>query len=1091
MARRQAGKTMQKLAEICIKRPIFASMIILALVVVGIAAYNKLGVDRYPSVDMPTVSVRTTLVGASAELVETDVTEMVEEAVNTVQGISELTSTSGPGSSMVRITFELNRDINVATQDVRDRVAAISRRLQMVGADPPVITKFNADNQPVMTIALAGPRTQKELGEIADKIVKVQVERAEGVGEVAIVGGLERAISIWVDADKLAALQLPVTIVRDAVVRQNADIPGGNMTNSQEEKPLRVPARLKTAADFEKMVITKINGQVIHLSDVARVEDGTKEQRSLSLLNGDPTVVLEIRRQSGENTVATIDAVKAAMVKARELLPADVRMEVIRDQSKYIRTALEEINIHLVLGAVFACLVVLAFMRNARSTFIAGIAIPTSLVSTFGLMWWLGFTLNSVTMLALVLMVGVVIDDAIVVLENIFRFVEEKKMKPFDAAREATKEIGLAVLATTLSLVVIFVPVSFMSSVSGRFLYQFGITAAAAVMVSLLVSFTLTPMMSARLLKAGNKGHGEAANSRRGFYHLIDTAYTWLLRLSMRWRFVVAVLGLAVMATSFWIYPRVKREFVPTDVDEAEFGVNFTAPEATSVAAMTEAIRGIDQEVRQVRGVTVVLTSIGGGYMGSVNTASMYVRIEPHEKRLFSLGRLWTETLQGQPLAAFKGNYTQRDVMNDLRRRLVKYRADLRPVVRNFPSINIGGGPVDIEFVFKGPELTKLSEYAEGMRAMTLPPPGGGAPALPSVMDADTSLKLNKPELHVVVDRARADDLGISPADIGEALGLLVGGNERVSRFRDEAMGEAYDVQIRLEPKDRSRAEQLEGLFLPRRGAGDGNLVEFANIAKVETVPSPSRIERLDRQRTISLRGSAGIGYAQGDAIQALREAAEKMNLPRGYTTTVTGRAREFERTFVEFLWAFLLSVIFMYIILASQYESLVHPLTILLSLPLSVPFALLSLWATGGTLNLYSALGILVLFGVVKKNAILQIDHMNGLRRKGMPRAEAIIQGNRDRLRPILMTTLALVAGMMPLWLGVGPGSEERRAVAVVVIGGQTLSLLLTLLVTPVVYSYLDDIGAFVLGRREKAAVAVAEPAAVENGVAEAVATK
>jgi hydrophobic/amphiphilic exporter-1 (mainly G- bacteria), HAE1 family len=1084
---------MQKLAEICIRRPIFASMIIIALVVVGITAYTKLGVDRYPSVDLPTVSVRTTLVGASPELVETDVTEMIEEAVNTVQGIDELRSGSGPGSSNVMITFKLNRDIDVATQDVRDKVAAIARRLQMVGADPPVITKFNADDQPVMTIALAGPRSLKELGEIADKIVKKQIERAQGVGGVNIVGGLQRAISIWVDADKLAALSLPVTAVRDAVERQNADIPGGNLTNSAEEKPLRVPARLKTAADFEDIVITKIKGQVIRLGDVARAEDGTKERRSLSLLNGEPTVVLEIRRQSGENTVATIDAVKAAMVQAQELLPADVRMEVIRDQSKYIRTALEEINIHLLLGAVFACLVVLAFMRNLRSTFIAGIAIPTSLISTFGLMWWLGFTLNSVTMLALVLMVGVVIDDAIVVLENIFRFVEEKKMKPFDAAREATKEIGLAVLATTMSLVVIFVPVSFMSSVSGRFLYQFGITAAAAVGVSLLVSFTLTPMMSARLLKPGRMD--TAHNSRRGFYHLIDAAYTWLLRRAMRWRYAVAVLALGVMASSLAIYPKVKREFVPTDVDEAEFGVNFTAPEKTSVTAMAEAMRGIEKDIRQVRGVTLVLTGVGGSYMGSVNSANMYVRIEPHEKRLFSAGRLWKETLQGQPLAAFRGNYTQRDVMNDIRRLLAPYRATLRPTVRNFPSINIGGGPVDIEFVFKGPEVTKLSEYAEAMRAMTLPPAGGGAPALPSVMDADTSLKLDKPELHVVVDRARADDLGISPADIGEALGLLVGGDERVSRFRDEEIGEAYDVQVRLEEKDRTRAEQLEGLYLPRRGAreGAGDLVEFANIARVETVPSPSRIDRLDRQRTISLRGSAAQGYAQGDAITDLRAAAEKMNLPQGYTTAVTGRAREFERTFVEFLWAFLLSVVFVYLILGSQYESLVHPLTILLSLPLSVPFALLSLWMTGGTLNLYSALGILVLFGVVKKNAILQIDHMNQLRRKGMPRAEAIIQGNRDRLRPILMTTLALVAGMTPLWLGVGPGSEERRAVAVVVIGGQMLSLLLTLLVTPVVYSLLDDVAALVTGRRELAAVEAAPARAAKetSEVGEAVTAK
>jgi hydrophobic/amphiphilic exporter-1 (mainly G- bacteria), HAE1 family len=1076
---------MQKLAEICIRRPIFACMIILALVVVGVAAHEKLAVDRYPAMDMPTVSVRTTLPGGTPELVENDVTELIEEAVNTVQGIYELSSTTGLGSSNVRITFNLNRDINVATQDVRDRVAAIQRSLTLVGADPPVITKMDNDAQPVITIAMAGPRSQKELFEIADKIVKKQIERAPGVGGVNIVGGLQRAISIWVDADKLAAHQLPVTVVRDAIKRQNADVPAGNFTNDLQEKPLRVPARFKTADDFNNLIITKIDDKVIYLRDIGRAEDDTKEQRSLSLLNGEPTVILEVRRQTGENTVATIDAVKAAMVDVQAQLPADVRMEVIRDQSRYIKNALEEINVHLILGAICACLVVLAFMRNLRSTFIAGIAIPTSLVSTFGVMWWLGFTLNSVTMLALVLMVGVVIDDAIVVLENIYRFIEEKKMKPMDAAREATKEIGLAVLATTMSLVVIFVPVSFMSSISGRFLYQFGITTAVAVLVSLLVSFTLTPMMSARLIK--QKKMDAAHNSRRGFYRLIDAVYTRLLKLSLRWRFVVALLALGVMASSFWILPQVKREFVPTDVDEAEFSIQFTAPEATSVTAMANAMRPIDKEIREnCPEVTLVLANIGGGYMGTVNTGSMYVRIEPHEKRVFSLGRLWHETLAGQPLAAFKGNYSQRDVMNKIRRLLAKYRTDLRPAVRNIPSINLGGGFVDLELVFKGPELSKLSEYAEELRSMTLPPPGGGTPKIPSVIDADTSLKLNKPELHVEVDRKRADDLGISPSDIGEALRLLVGGDDRVSRFRDEELGEAYDVQVRLEKTDRSRTDQLEGLYLPRSGTaspGAPKLIEFSNIASLQTVPSASRIERLDRQRTISLRGSAAPGYAQSDGIADLKKAVADMNLPAMYRTDVVGRSREMERTFVEFLWAFLLSIIFVYIILASQYESLIHPVTILLSLPLAVPFALLSLWLTGGTLNLYSALGILVLFGVVKKNAILQIDHMNQLRRKGMPRYDAIIQGNRDRLRPILMTTFALVAGMMPLWLGTGPGSEERRAVAVVVIGGQMLSLLLTLLVTPVVYSLLDDLGALFVRHKEIVPVKVdSSPRPVEE---------
>jgi HAE1 family hydrophobic/amphiphilic exporter-1 len=1062
---------MQKLAEICIRRPIFASMIILALVVVGLAAHHNLGVDRFPAVDLPTVSVRTSLPGAPPELVEYDVTRIVEDAVNQVQGISEMRSITGPGVSNVIITFDLKRNIDVAAQDVRDRVATIARDLSNVGADPPIISKQNNDDAPIMTVALTGNRSQRELGELADKIVRIQVERAKGVGNVNVVGGQQRAINVWLDADKLAAYQLPVTAVRDAVVRQNADLPGGNLTNPTQEMPVRLPGRLPTAAAFEDMVIAKINGQVVHLRDVGRAEDGTKERRSLSLLNGRPTVVLEIRRQSGENTVATIDAAKEALARVAPQLPPDVHIEVLRDQSRYIESALHEINLHLVLGSILACLVVLAFMRNWRSTLIAGIAIPTSVVATFGVMWWLGFTLNSVTMLALVLMVGVVIDDAIVVLENIFRFVEEKKMRPFDAAREATREIGLAVLATTLSLVVIFVPVSFMSSISGRFLYQFGITAAVAVLVSLLVSFTLTPMMSARLLHpAAADAPGGHDRSRRGFYGLIDASYTWLLKLSMRWRYAVALLALAVMASAIPLYRTVKQEYVPSDVDEAEFSISFTGPEGASLPTMAAAMARIEQEVRQVRGVELVLTSIGGGFIGQVNTANMYVRIAPHDQRLFSLGRLWRETLAGRPAAAFQGNYTQRDVMQDLRRMLRKY-AQLRPGVRNFPSFNIGGGNFDVDFVIKGPELDRLSAFAERLRDMTVPGPGGD-PKIAGLPDIDTTLKLDKPELQIRPNLQRANDLGIAPADIGSAIRLLVGGDERVSRFRDEAVGETYDVQLRLEEKDRLRPDQVETLYLPRRAAADdaaSQLVELSNVASLDTVRSAARIDRLDRQRMVSVRGSVAPGFAQADRIDALRSAAAGLDMPAAYQTSISGRARELERTFTEFLWAFLLSVIFMYIILASQYESLVHPFTILLSLPLSVPFALLSLYWSGSTLNLYSALGILVLFGVVKKNAILQIDHMNQLRTKGFSRYDAIIQGNRDRLRPILMTTLALVAGMLPLWLGTGPGAEERRAVAVVVIGGQSLSLLLTLLVTPVVYSLLDDLAALIARRRQQ----------------------
>jgi hydrophobe/amphiphile efflux-1 (HAE1) family protein len=1037
---------MQKLAEICIKRPVFAAMIILALVVVGAASYFRLGVDRFPSFDLPNVSVRTSLPGGSPEEVESEVSQKIEEAVNTVEGIQELRSISGQGTSVVFATFNLDRDIDTAAQDVRDRIASVIRDLPR-DVDPPVVNKFNNDSSPVMTVALSADRSVRELTELADKLVKPLLERSTGVGEINIVGGLGRAINVWVDADRLAAYQIPISTVRNAIVQQNADVPGGNVTQGSREQTLRTMGRVADPRIFNDLVVTTISGAPIRIRDVGFAEDGTKEQRSVARLNGVPTVTLEVRRQTGTNTVEVIEAAKANLARIADQLPTDVRMEVIRDQSRYIYAALHEITLHLVLGSILASLVVLAFMRSWRSTIIAAIAIPASVIATFGMMRALDFTLNSVTMLALVLMVGVVIDDAIVVLENIFRFVEEKKMHPREAARAATAEIGLAVMATTFSLVVIFVPVSFMSSISGRFLYQFGITAAVAILVSLLVSFTLTPTMSARLLKPGASHSDEAAKSRRGFYGFIDRAYTWLLKVAMRHRLAVAAIAFVVILSSIPLYKVVKQDYIPTDVDESEFDVSVNAREGTSMEAMDNVMRAVEADLQSTPGVRVVLATAGGGFIGGVNQGGAYVRIAPIEERAFSIARLFEGIIHGRPLEAFKGNYSQSEVMQEIRTRLRKFK-DLRTSVRNARSINIGGGGSEIDFVLRGPDLETLLKYAEQLRER--------APQL-GIIDADTSLQLDKPELRVEIDRARAADLGVSTEDIASALRLMVGGDQRVSRFRDESVNDDYDVQIRLSQGQRNDPATISRLYVPRQ---NGELARLDNLVKITSAKTASRIDRLDRQRQVSLRASVGPGHALSDRLDALRNEVATMNLPAAYSTAVSGRARELERTFNEFIWAFLLSVIFMYMILASQFESVVHPITILLSLPLSIPFALFSLWATGNTLNLYSALGILVLFGVVKKNAILQIDHMNGLRRGGMDRPTAIIQGNRDRLRPILMTTLALVAGMMPLALGTGPGSDERRAIAVVVIGGQTLSLLLTLVVTPIAYSLLDDIG-------------------------------
>jgi hydrophobic/amphiphilic exporter-1 (mainly G- bacteria), HAE1 family len=1048
----------QKLAEICIARPVFAAMLVLSLVVVGAASYLQLGVDRFPAVDLPTVMVRTPLPGGAPEDVEAEVAARIEEVVNTVEGIRELRSISAAGASIVIATFDLERDIDVAAQDVRDRVQTVLSRLPE-GTDPPVITKMNNDSAPIMTIALAADRSVRELTELASRVVKVQLERSSGVGEVAIVGGQERAIQVSVSADRLAAYGLSITTVRDAIARQNTNVPGGNVTSAKREETLRTMGRIDDPKAFGELAVATRGGAPIRLRDLAHVEDGTLEQRSFARLDGVPTVVLEIRRQSGANTVATIDAVKANMVRLAEQLPRDVKLEVIRDQSRYIHAALHEINVHLVLGSILACLVVLAFMRSWRSTIIAGIAIPASVIATFGMMAALDFTLNGVTMLALVLMVGIVIDDAIVVLENIFRFVEEKKLPAMQAAREATAEIGLAVLATTLSLVVIFLPVSFMSSISGRFLYQFGVTATVAILVSLLVSFTLTPMMSARLL-AGDaaKAHGTSAQSRTGFYARIERSYLRMLAWAMRRQVAVGVLAVLVVASSVPLYGIVQQEYLPSDVDEAEFEINVNAPLGASIGAMDEIMRVVDAEVRSLPAVRTRLVQGGGGFIGAVSSGSVYVRIAPHEERTFSLSRLWRETLAGQPWHAFTGNYTQRDVMMQVRGKLKKYK-DVRASVRNIQSFNIGGGNWEIDFSILGPELEQLAKYTEALRARS--------EQLGGIVDADTTLKLDRPERRVIIDRERAASLGVRTEDIAVALRLMVGGDDRVSTFRDASVNENYDVQLRLAESDRNAVDAISRLYVPTSGQA---LVRLDNVVTIESATSPSRIDRLDRQRVASVRAGVGPGYALADRLEALKQAAVELDMPSTYSTRVMGRGRELERTGVEFFYAFLLSIAFMYMILASQFESLVHPVTILLSLPLSVPFALISLWATGNTLNLYSALGMLVLFGVVKKNAILQVDHMNKLRDAGMERAAAVMQANRDRLRPILMTTLALVAGMLPLWLGTGPGSEERRAIAVVVIGGQSLSLLLTLVVTPVVYCLLDDL-------RGRGRVAQAQP--------------
>ncbi len=1075
---------MYALAEICVRRPVFALMLITALVVAGLASYPRLGVDRFPNIDMAQVTVRTDYPGAAASEVESEVTAIIEDAVATVAGIDELRSISWDAQSLVMVTFQLDRDTSAGSQDIRDAVSAVIRRLPR-GIDPPVVQKRDIDSSPILTLAVAGPRTSRELYLLADHFVKNTIESAKGVGQVVIAGSADRAVQINVSADRLAANQLSILEVRDAVARQNAEIPGGRLDQGMKERIIRTQGRLDETRQFEDLVVATRGETTIRLGDIAEVRDGTKEVRTLARLDGQPAVVLQVQRQSGENTVEVIDQIKALLPRAQALLPDDVRVTVVQDQSRYIRAALNEIEHHLISGSILACLTVLLFMRSWRSTVIASVAIPTSIIATFAFMNAFGFTLNNVTMLALVLMVGVVIDDAIVVLENVFFHIEEKGLSPFDAAIVGTREIGPAVLATTLSLVIVFLPVSFLSSVTGRMLFQFGITATVAILVSMLVSFTLTPMMCSKMLrpikrKENADGTAGEVASRGGFYGRVESAYLAILRIALRFRWGVLALVVLTCLSNFWLQSLVQRDYVPLNVDESEFEVRVEAPRGATIRAMRQTIDAVEAELKDIDGIEKVVTTVGSGGFGDVNRATFFIRLADSQTRTFSFGRLMSGLSRGDPGEAFRGNYTQREKMAAIRKQLNQL-GDLQVSVRNLTSLRQGSN-ADVDFSITGPNLEQLIEFSDRLLAK--------AKQLAPVADTYSTLVIDNPELLVSINRERAAALGVDVTEIAETLRIAVGGDDRVSRYHDAQVDDAYDVEVRLVGLDRANINSISQLYvrttaiptsddfrsaqtttyvsapgmdnLAKETAAAGH-TRIDNLVDFSFGRNASRIDRLGRQKMVSIRGNIAVGYGLTDGLDAMWGAIRELGIPPELDVQVLGGGRELDRTMLDFRWTFLMSIVFMYIVLAAQYEHLVYPLIILLSLPLAVPFGLLSLYWGGETLNLYSAMGVLVLFGVVKKAAILQVDHTNVLRRRGMERNQAIMQANRDRLRPILMTTISFVAGLLPLLIATGPGAEERRSIAVLVVGGQTLSLLLTLIAIPVLYTFFDDLTALV----------------------------
>jgi HAE1 family hydrophobic/amphiphilic exporter-1 len=1026
--------------DICIRRPVFTTMLVLGPVVLGLASYGRLGVELFPNVDVPVVVVTTTLRGASVDEVESSVTKPVEEAVNTVSGIDELRSTTREGISIVVIGFKLEKNGDVAAQDVRDKVSTLLPRLPF-GTDPPVVEKFNLDAAPVVTIAVSGGpgRRLKEVTEIAKKQIKEDLEAVSGVGAVVLVGGETRAVNVTLRPRDLQARRLSAEDVRRALVAQNLEMPGGKVDSGATEFGLRTLGRIQKPKDFEEIIVatqTSADGSkhAIRLKEVASVADGVEEPRGKSRLDGNVAVSLVVQKQSGGNTVAVADAVKARLAKIQ--LPPDIRTEVIRDQSKFIKGSIEEVKFHLLLAALLVAGVIFLFIRDWRTTLIAATVVPTSIIGTFAFMDMMGFSLNNMTLLGLILAVGIVIDDAVVVLENVFRHMEQYGQTGWEAASSATKEISLAVLATTLSLAVIFAPIAFMSGQVGRFFNSFGFVVAFAIILSMIVSFTLTPMLCSRFLRpiranpdreGGGGAHPVAeAPGSPGFF---TRNYVRILGWSLRHRWVIVLATVLTFLSTPLLFVLVGSDFVPKD-DQSEFEIAMTLKEGTTLAQAEATCAEIEERLTHVRGVTNVFTTIGPTDgkspkgQGDVTLVNIYCRMTDLRTRKFS----------------------QRDAMADARTILADY-PDIRAAVQDvklFSSSAFKNAQLDLSL--RGPDSQRLETEAGKVVAWMKSQPE-------KFTDVDTNASSRNPELQVRINRDRAADRGVDVRGIATVLGLLVGG-EPVSKYKEGS--EQYDVWLRADLKSRDRPGAVGELSVR---AANGELVELRSFASAVTDRGPATIERYNRQRQIGIQCNLAPGVVLGNALPEVEGFVKTLDLPPEYRHEFLGEAKLMADSNSNFALAFVLAFIFMYMILAAQFESLVHPITILLAVPLTLPFALISLFLLRTPLDVYAMIGLFMLFGIVKKNGILQVDYMNVLCRQGLPRNEAILRANEVRLRPILMTTIMLVAAMIPIATGRGPGAGARASMAKVILGGQLLSLLLSLLVTPVAYSLWDDL--------------------------------
>ena len=1010
-----------KLAELSVKRPVLATMLIAALMVFGFFALPRIGVELFPNVEFPIITATVVYPGADPATMESKVADPIEEALQGLGGVKRMTSRNLEGVTQVIMEFELEVDGNQALQDVRDKVSAIERNLP-TGIDPPVVQKFDTGATPVLSVALAGDLSVQDLTKIAKDTVKQRIQQVPGVGEVSLVGGREREIKIIVDPARLAGYGLTVDDVSRSIQAQSLEMPAGYIKLGSRELTVKTRGEAKSVAEIGEIALTAGGGAALRIRDIAEIVDGVEDARSASFLNGEPAISLVVRKQSGANTVAIAERVRAEVERLRpELDKRGVQLEIPSDSSTFVSIAIDNVRDDLLIGALLTIIIILLFLHDIRATFIAALAIPTSIVGTFAFMEVMGFSFNNLTMLALSLSIGILVDDAIVVIENIYRHLEMGKSRR-RAALDATNEIGFAVIATTLSIVAVFVPVAYMQGIIGRFFFQFGITVATAVLISMLVSFTLTPMLSSRLMRHG--GHEEepgifARTFNRGFA-VIERAYAAILGwcLSHPWLTVFAAIG--TLAFSIVLVSQVPGEFVPQD-DRSEFSIGVELPTGTSLESTIAATAAVAADVREnLPGIRGTFTTVGEGAQGQVNRGKIAISLErPHDR-----------------------TFSQKQAMSWVRARM----ADVEGANITVQIIDAIGGDSGfrsqpIQFSIRGSDLDEVVAAAEALKVEL--------EATGSFVDLDTTYRGGKPEVGIEIDRNKAADLGIPVVTIAQTIRALVAG-DAVSSLKDGA--DIYDVTLQMSEEDRSALESLTNLKVR---APNGNLIDLANLVRPVRDEGPSEIERSNRLRQVVVLADIK-GIALGEA-QVIVEAAAARVVPAHLSTSFLGNAEMMIDSFIAMLTALGLAVILVYMILAAQFDSLIQPVTIMISLPLSVIGAFGGLYLSGMTLNLFSFIGIIMLMGLVTKTAILLVDFANAERAKGIGLRESLISAGVIRIRPIFMTSAATIFGMVPVALALGEGGASRAPMAVCVIGGMITSTALTLVVIPVVYQLFD----------------------------------